>query len=223
MSAVHPKPKPIGDPDLPADTRSALDNLLADRHGPEAKALFLHLASYVDRRLQRIVRSRYDDLLSEAHREEIVGEVLFELMSGALASFRGHTLGELTAFVRRICDRQAWRTAQRRIRERDVLRERSPGAAAVRAWSGEMPAPDANLRLTTDNPLDTVDTDYLRALLQAGSRAELARVRGVSRAAVTQRVQRIKRRIEQMSTHDQAAAEAWFEEEGNRVASMRAL
>jgi len=223
MSAVHPNPKPLGDPGAPEDVRAALDNLLADRHSQEAKALFLHLAGYVDRRLQRVVRTRYDDLLSEAHREEIVGEVLFELMSGALAGFRGHTLGELTAYVRRICDRQAWRCAQRRIRERDVLKERSPGAAAVRGWSGEVHAPDAHLRLSTENPLDPVDTEYLQALLQAGSRAEFARVQGVSRAAVTQRVQRIKRRIAQMSEHEQAAAQAWFEREADRVASLRAL
>jgi hypothetical protein len=223
MSAVHPNPKPVDGTAIPTDVRAALENLLADRHSPESKALFIHLAGYVDRRLLRVVRRRYDDLLSEAQREEIVGDVLFELMSSALAGFRGHTLGELTAYVRCICDRQAWRSAQKRIRERDALRDRSPGATAVRGWFSEVPAPDAHLRLSTENPFDSVDTEYLRALLQAGSRAELARARGVSRAAVTQRVQRIKGRIAQMSVQQQAAARSWFEREADKVASMRAL
>lgn len=197
--------------------------MLADRHSAEARALFTHLAGYCDRRLQRVVRSRYADLLSEAHREELVGEVLYELMSGSLAGFRGDSLGELTAFVKRICDRQAWRAARRRIRERDALSERGLAADVVRAWSGHVPGPADNVRLPTDNPLANADADYLRKLLEAGSRAELARVEGVSRAAVTQRVQRIKRRISELSEPEQAAAEAWFEREADRVAAQRPL
>ena len=126
MTAPRFNAKSVGDPGLPSDLRPTLELLLSDRHSPEAKALFVHLAGYVDRRSSRVVRQRYDDLLSEAQREEIVSDVLYELMSSALAGFRGHTLGELTAYVRCICDRQIWRTAQKRIRERDALRARSP-------------------------------------------------------------------------------------------------
>ena len=208
-------------PAPPSDLRAALDGLLADRHGPDSRALFVHLAEYCDRRLHRVVRTRYADLLSEAHREELVGEVLYELMSGALATFRGQSLGELTAFVKRICDRQAWRAAQKRIRERDALSERGMAADVVHGWSGHVPGPADNVRLPTGNPLDPTDADYLRKLLEAGSRAELARVEGVSRAAVTQRVQRIKRRISELSHTEQAAAEAWFEREADRVAALR--
>lgn len=214
-----PSPSPTSSP--PTDVRAALDALLADRHGPEARALFIHLAEYSNARLQRVVRTRYADLLPEAQREELVGEVLYELMSGALATFRGHSLGELTAFVKRICDRQAWRAARKRIRERDALSERGLAADVVRGWSGHVPGPADEVRLVSGNPLDPIDASYLRQLLEAGSRAELARAQGVSRAAVTQRIQRIKRRISELSQADQAAAEAWLSREADRIASQR--
>ena len=67
-----------------------------------------------------------------------MGEVLFELMSGALAGFRGHTLGELTAYVRCICDRMLWRAAQKQIRERDTLSETGGMADVVREWNGRV-------------------------------------------------------------------------------------
>ncbi len=212
---------PTAAPAPPTNIRDALDALLADRHGPEARALFVHLAEYIDRRSQRLVRNRYADLLTEAHREELVGEVLFELMSGALATFRGATIGELTAYVKRICDRQTWRAAQRRIRERDALSERGMVADVVRGWNGHVPGPADNLRISAENPLDPTDSAYLLRLLESGSRAEMARTEGVSRAAVTQRVQRIKRRISELSEADQATAEAWFEREADRVATQR--
>ena len=43
------------------------------------------------------------------------------------------------------------------------------------------------------------------------SRADLARDRGISRAAVTQRIARIRTRIDGLSTIDQSAAKAWIE------------
>lgn len=215
FSTPHPTPSP------PADVRAALDALLCDRHGPEARALFLHLAQYADRRVQRVAHARYGNLLTDAHREEVVSEVLFELMNGSLAAFRGTTIGELTAFVKCICDRQVWRLAQKQIRERDTLAETGVVADVVRAWNGHVPGPAERLRLSPTNPLPESDSAYLLRLLEAGSRAEFARLEGVSRAAVTQRIQRIKRRISELSETEQAAAEAWFSNEAERVAASR--
>ncbi|MBO86747.1 MAG: hypothetical protein CL927_15455 [Deltaproteobacteria bacterium] len=205
----------------PQNVRAALDALLADRHGSAARNLFLHLAQYSDRRVQKVARNRYGNLLTDAHREELVGEVLFELMNGSLAAFRGQTIGELTAFVRCICDRLVWRLAQKQIRERDTLSETGFAAEMVRAWNGSIPGPADQFRFPAKNPLQEQDSKYLLKLLDAGSRADLARLEGVSRAAVTQRIQRIKRRIAELSDSEQAAAEAWFAQEAERSAGRR--
>jgi DNA-directed RNA polymerase specialized sigma24 family protein len=192
----------------PEDVRPGLEALLADRHSEEARALFLRLARYIDGRVTRIACSRYGDVLSAPDREEITGEVLLELMNGALVNFRGHALGELLAFVRCITDRCCWRAARRRLRERDALNGEI--GEEVATWTATMPAPDALIQFVPDCPLDPEDEDYLLQLLAAGSRAELARHAGVSRAAVTQRVQRIKNRIGKLTTRQQSAAEAWM-------------
>ena len=60
-------------------------------------------------------------------------------------------------------------------------------------------------------PLSQDDSDYLEALFASGSRADLARDRGISRAAVTQRIARIRTRIDGLSAYDQSAAKAWIE------------
>ena len=207
------------EPFLAGGLRAALDALLADRHGPDARALFIHLAGYSERRVRHSIRSRYADLLTSADCEELVGDVLFELMSGALATFRGDTIGQLMAFVRCICDRVVWRCARKRIRERETLHESGPVAQLVRSWNGSVPSPDAHVQLPQTSPLRADDSAYLLRLLRAGSRAELARVEGVSRAAVTQRVQRIQRRIAELSESEQEAAEAWFTWEASRHAA----
>lgn len=202
-----------------ADIRGAVDALLADRRSVEARALYLTLARYIDHRVSRVARSRYPDLLPRPLQEELIGEVLLELMSGALAGFRGQRLPELLAYVRRICDRVSWRAAQRRIRERDTLE--GEAAETVRAWSATPARPDAGVRMEPVSPLDEKDATYLLALLEAGSRSEHARREGVSRAAVTQRVQRIRRRISEMSEREQASAEAWMRRQADRVATLR--
>ena len=196
-----------------------LRRLLADRHSPEARGLFLTLAGYVDRRTQRVVRSRYDDLLSVAEREEVVSEVLYELLNGALLGFRGETMPELLAYVRRISDRFCWKAAQKRIRERDVLD--GPAGEVVRTWFSAPEAPDHGAEVVPPCPLDERDADYLVALLASGSRAELARAQGVSRAAVSQRVQRIKSRISQLSSDEVEDAEVWLRHQAARIAGER--
>jgi hypothetical protein len=188
-----------------ADVRGAVSGLLADRSSAEARALYLTLAKYIDRRVSRVSRARYADLLPRARQEELVGEVLLELMRGSLVGFRGQSLPELLGYVRRICDRVCWRAARH----------------VVRGWNAAAPDPEAAARMSPDSPFDDTDQAYLLALLEAGSRSEHARREGVSRAAVTQRLQRIRRRISQMSRLDRAAAEAWMRERADEAARRR--
>lgn len=204
---------------LPDDVRPGLEALLADRRSEEARALFGRLAGYIDGRVARVVATRYRDLLGNADQEEITGEVLFELMSGALAAFRGGCLGELLSYVRRISDRCVWRAAHRRIRERDLLD--GEHAETVAAWNADLPSPDALVRFVPACPLSPEDEGYLSQLLAAGSRAEMARQANVSRAAVTQRVQRIRRRISALPDPEQAAAEAWMRHAAREAEAAR--
>lgn len=202
-----------------ADVRGAVDALLTNRRSPEARALYLVLAKYIDRRVSLVARNRYSDLLPRPVQEELIGEVLLELMSGALSNFRGSSLPALLAFVRRICDRTSWRHAQKRIRERDALDGEI--GDEVRGWMATLKRPDADVMMVPESPLDERDTAYLLSLLESGSRSQHARREGVSRAAVTQRVQRIRNRIEQMSDQEQAAAEAWFRDAARKAAATR--
>ncbi len=199
--------------------REPLAALLADRRCPEARALYLTLARYIDRRSSLIVRGRYPDLLVAADIEELVGEVLLELMGGALASFRGESLPELLGFVKRVTDRTCWRRARRRIRERDALS--GEVGDVVRGWNAELASPDAGRPPLPPCPLDAKDEAWLLELLQAGSRSEHARRQGVSRAAVTQRVQRIKARIAALDERGQGAAEDWMRGEADRLSGAR--
>jgi len=197
------------------DVRVQVRALIADRHTAEARELYLTLARYSHSRVRRHARSRYPDLLSAADEEEMVGEVLYQLMSGALARFRGGTVAELLAFARSVCDRVVWRTARKKRRERDAL----DGEAGdhVRAWSGHVASPEQAVRIVPDTPLSEKDQHYLLDLLKAGSRSEYARQAGVSRAAVTQRVQRIRARIHLLSERDQEATEAWLRASADRL------
>ncbi len=204
----------ISDPQE-SELRRQVRALIADRHTAEARALYLQLARYSHSRVHRHASSRYPDVLSHTDEEEIVGEVLYQLMSGALASFRGETLPELLAFCRRVSDRCVWRAARKKLRERDAL----DGIAGehVRDWNCHLPSPEEAVRLIPETPLSTTDQTYLLALLRAGSRSEYARQAGVSRAAVTQRVQRIRARIRALSEADQSATEVWLRHSAERM------
>jgi DNA-directed RNA polymerase specialized sigma24 family protein len=181
--------------------------LLCDRHSPETAALFEVLSRFTHRRVVSVGRACHAQLTA-ADEEELVGDVLLALLQGALAGFRGDTLPELFAFVRTITDRTTWRC----IRRRD--RARRASAAAVHEEPAllvaPIPAPDAQWEREVDSPLAAVDQAYLLALLRAGSKAELARTAGVSRAAVTQRVQRILQRVAALSMVDRMAHEVWM-------------
>lgn len=214
------RPAPAAEAHLErADVRAAVTGLLADRSSVEARALYLTLARYIDGRVSRVCRARYADLLHRARQEELVGEVLLELMSGSLSGFRGQSLPELLAYVRRICDRVTWRAARRIIRERDALQ--GEAGDVVRGWNATSPDPEGAARMAAASPFDDKDEAYLLALLEAGSRSEHARREGVSRAAVTQRVQRIRRRISEMSGLDRSAAEAWMRQRADEVSARR--
>jgi len=193
----------------PTTIRPQLEQLLTDRRSPEARQLYMTLARYIDRRVQRTTRYRYSDVLSQADQEEIVGEVVLQLMGGALARFRGQTIGELLAFVRMICDRTVGHTARKRIRERDTLA--GEAREEIAAWTARSPRPDQVIRLVPETPLSESDAAYLQTLLQVGSQAALARAQGVSRAAVTQRLHRIRDRVAAMSPEAQQSTRAWVQ------------
>ena len=194
-----------------------LRQLLSDRQSPEAKALYLQLAQFTGGRVSRLARCRYPDLLTESDQEDIVSDVLYQLMSGTLAQFRGTSIGELLAFVRTVTDRSLWRLAQRRIREREALA--GEAGEAVRSWSSPPPHPDQAVLVIPTTPLSETDASYLLSLVEAGSQADFARQQGVSRAAVTQRIQRIRRRIAAMSTREQATTEAWLRHSAARLSA----
>ena len=150
----------------------------------------------------------------EAEQEEAVAEVLLQLMQGSLATFRGETLPELLGFVRTIADRTTWRIIRRRDRERSLIQGE---AALVEDWNASLPRPDAHLETVPASPLPEVDQAYLLELLQAGSKAELARRAGVSRAAVTQRVQRIRARISELPAMARLAHDVWLNQAARHV------
>lgn len=188
--------------------RQGMRRILADRHGPEAAALYQTLLTVVHRRVVGQARTRWGGVLGEPDHEEILGEVLFQLMQGGLARFRGDTLPELLAFVRTMTDRITWRVVERRLRERDAVRDMVNGT--VPAWRPDTVTQPDVTDVIVESPLPEADRVYLDALIMAGSRAELARTLNVSRAAVTQRIQRIRDRVAALPTDQRATHEAWL-------------
>lgn len=190
------------------ELQDQLRGLLADRNTPETRAFFEKLLSYIDRRARVVWRSCYADLLSESHIEDAVGEVLKRLVTGALNSFRGESLGELFAFVRTVTDRCIWRAAHKVLREREVLK--GEGGKEAESWFEHAGPSPHSVEHVPDVPLSQKDQDFFSALLQAESKVEYSRRHGVSRAAVTQRVQRIRRRISELPVEQQGAVDAWL-------------
>lgn len=201
---------------MASDLQRRLDRVLSDRTSPEADALFRMLLEYVAQRVQRLARGRCRGLVSGGEAEELVGEVLLSLMKGGLSRFRGETEAELIAYVRTTTDRIVWRSAERRIRERDTLAELATESEGH--WTGRSArSPDRTAGFAPDSPLPDKDRAYLRELIEAGSKAALARARGVSRAAVTQRIQRIHARLAALSPAEQGAHQAWLERQAREV------
>ncbi|MFT5582668.1 MAG: hypothetical protein ACI9VR_000244 [Cognaticolwellia sp.] len=190
------------------ELQEQLRGLLADRNNQETRAFFERLLSYIDRRARTVWRTCYADLLSEPQVEDAVGEVLRRLVTGALSSFRGESLGELFAFVRTVTDRCIWRSAHKVLREREVLQ--GPGGREAETWFHHGGPSPETVEHVPDVPLSQADQDFFSALLQAESKVEYSRRHGVSRAAVTQRVQRIRRRISELPEDQQSAVDAWL-------------
>ena len=191
-----------------------LQDLLADRHTPESRALFELLLRYVNRRVRSAAWRCCRGVFGESQLDEIVSDVLLQLMTGSLARFRGETIGELLAFVRTVSDRSLWRAARKVQRERDAIRE---DERSIRTWNAEIAGPDELVHLVPDSPLSPEDETYLRGLLAAGSKVAYAREQGVSRAAVTQRVKRIQNRISKLADREQDAVDAWLHHAAHEV------
>lgn len=209
--ATGPRAPRVGAPG--SDLRKQLRLLVSNRHSSEAKALFEVLCRYVHRRVS-IVSRHCGNALAESEQEEAVGDVLLQLMQASLAAFRGETLPELLGFVRTITDRTTWRIVRRRDRERALLQTVN---GLVDDWTASVPRPDALVEVVPDSPLPHADQAYLVELLRAGSKAELARKNGVSRAAVTQRVQRIQTRVAELSAMARSTHEVWLTQAARRV------
>jgi hypothetical protein len=170
------------------------------------------LLKYVDGRVQRVTSLRYSDLFSSDELEELVGEVVCKLMSGALARFQGDSMPALYAFVRTITDRTVNEAAHRRIREQSAREQ----LQTERLISLGEPAPALEVRVD-EVPLSESDQAYLTELLLAGSKAALAHSKGQSRAAVTRMVQRIRARIEELPPDERLAVEAWMHQVAHRA------
>ena len=188
----------------------SLADLLAGQQTAAARTLYAALHRTTSTRLRYRVHSRYSDLFSSTDEEDLTSEIMCVLLYGALQGFRGTSQGELISFVRTIVDRHLWRAARRRIRERGLL-ETHAGEAAD-AWGGTTvpPALEVGLRAVSESPLPTTDADYLLGLLRAGSQASFAREQRVSRAAVTQRIQRIRRRIDGLTPAERDLTRTWL-------------
>ena len=197
----------------PDEFRRQVRLLSARRSCPEAAVLFDVLMRYAHRRVV-LVGNRLGAPMPLSRQEELVGEVLLQLMDGGLARFRGGSLPELLGFVRVIADRLTWRSIKRVEREGRHLRNR--GAETVREWSGDSLHPE-DVEYEAVSPLPEQDRLYLLQLLSAGSKAELARKSGVSRAAVTQRVKRIRGRIRALTDHDRMAHDVWIKRAAREV------
>lgn len=196
------------------DVRKHLRLLLANRRSVEARELFELITRYTHRRVGNVNR-HCGVALSPSEQEEVVADALLQLLQGSLATFRGKTVPELLGFVRTIADRTTWRTIRRRDRERALLQ--TEATSLVEEWNARLPAPDVFGERDMDSPLSDADQQYLEKLLRAGSKAELARRAGVSRAAVTQRVQRIRGRVSELSANLRMQHEVWLSQAARRV------
>lgn len=155
------------------------------------------------RRYVRQAAARCGDRVGPADVDDIVSDVLLTLLRGGLECFRGESEPQFRAYLRVISQRATWALATRRSRERSVAEELVASTTA-------MSAPPAEVEFDCRTPLGREDRIYLQALMRAGSRAELAREKGVSRAAVSQRLQRIDRRVGRAPQRSQEAHEGWL-------------
>ncbi len=202
------------------DFQHQLQQLQSNRRSPEARAFYLSILRYVERRIQSQWRQRFRDLLSQTDLEEVVADVGMRLMTGALARFRGSTAAELYAYVRTIADRSLGKVVRKRLRERDALNEISADHASD--MLGSLPAPDGAAEIQADCPLNDRDQAYLLRLMDAGSKAEYARRHNQSRAAVTRMVQRIQTRIAALEHDQRVAVDVWMHQQAREILEAQA-
>ena len=138
--------------------------------------------------------------------DDLVSEVLLQLVRGDLERFRGENDAQFRAYLRVICQRTTWALARRRRREQAI-------AEAIEGASQTRSIPPQSVEFDCSSPLALEDRTYLRQLLRAGSQAELAREQGVSRSAVTQRLQRIQARLGRAPAPRREAHEGWLRRE----------
>lgn len=189
--------------------------LLADRRAPESQTFLVEILSFVERRARFRWRARYQDLLSESEIEEVVAEVATDLVLSGLARFRGESHGELWAFVRTATDRTVSRRAARRITERAALEHETSDWVRM---SGTISAPPEQLGdYGRGIALSDRDQRWLQELLLAGSQVALSRSQGVSRAAVSQRLQRLQARIAALPRRDRDAVQVWLRHQARRI------
>ena len=174
----------------------------------QSRALCVLIVEVIRKRSHYRSCCRYRDLVSADDLEDLNSEIMLVLLNGTLQAFRGRSHGELICFLRTIVDRHLWRLAQRRIRERELLNTETK--ALVESWSGTFMTPEQALVTIPESPLQEADTSYLLGLIQAGSQAAYARQQAVSRAAVTQRIQRIRKRIQALKEADQTTMRIWM-------------
>lgn len=196
-------------------TQQQVQELLADRRAPESQRFLLEILSFVERRARYRWRARYQDLLSEGEVEEVMAEVSTELVLNGLHRFRGETPGELWAFVRTATDRTVARRAARRVTERAALEHET--SDWVRMVGSVTPPPDHIGEYTLQVALCDRDQRWLVELLSAGSQVALSRAHGVSRAAVSQRLQRLQARIASLPRRDREAVQAWLRHQARQV------
>lgn len=190
-----------------SQVQEQLRALAVNRRSCESTAFLLEILHFVVARVQAQRRHLYADLLGAAEAEDVASEVLLDLTTRGLHSFRGETMAELMAYVRTAADRTLRRRARRRLMERQILQRPE---AELGSWT----RPSLGVERFELEPrhldLSAADQAWLEALLAAGSQAHYARALGVSRAAVSQRVQRIQQRIAALPEGPRTDVEVWL-------------
>jgi hypothetical protein len=191
-----------------SEIQKQIRHLTINRHTPEALELYTLIMRYSHKRILYVTKSIGSDRITGAEIEDLVSEVMLQLINGSLVQFRGQTVPELIAFVRTVTDRRIWRNRTKRIKNQEMLKRVRTDAEDT--LGTKHVAPDAMVEFEPETRLSEEDERYLIALLRAGSKAEYARQQQLSRAAVTQRVKRIIKRIEALTQADQLAVESWL-------------
>jgi len=204
-----------------SEIQQHIRQLLVHRHSPEALELYTLIMKYAHRRIIHVTRGSTADKMTVAEVEDLVSDVMLQLINGSLAQFRGNTIPELLGFVRTITDRRVWRDRTKRIKSYEMLR-------TLKADREQRPRhADTLLEIhydfNVDTPLSADDKTYLTALIEAGSKAEYARRHSLSRAAVTQRVKRIVRRIETFTENEQMAVQSWMQKVARTAITHEAM